>query len=326
MLLVTGGAGFIGSNLIAALIERGEDVAVCDRFRDGFKWRNLAKHAIVDQIDPDDLHEWLDYNGDEISAIFHMGAISATTETDVDLIMESNFHMTMALYQWAVENDGRLIYASSAATYGNGDMGFDDNEAIEAMSTLRPLNAYGWSKQLVDINIKKLAESGDTPKQWAGLKFFNVYGPNEYHKEGMRSVAHQLFEQIRDTGEAKLFKSHNPDYDDGGQMRDFIWVGDCVDVMLWLYDNEDVSGIFNCGSGKARSFADLAQATFSALDKPVKITFRDTPENIRQHYQYFTEGSIAKLRARGFDGGGTSLEDGVEIYIRDYLSTNDIYR
>ncbi len=330
MILVTGGAGFIGSNLVAALIERGEEVVICDRFHSELKWRNLAKHAIVDHVYPDDLYLWLDSNGDEINMIFHMGAVSATTECDVDLIMDSNFQMTMGLYQWACENNSRLIYASSAATYGNGELGFVDDESINPMSALRPLNAYGWSKQLVDINIKRQSikglQSGDLPKQWAGLKFFNVYGPNEYHKGGMRSVVHQLFEQINDNGEATLFKSHNPDYKDGMQMRDFVWVGDCIAAMLWLYDNESINGIFNCGSGKARTFSDLASAIFKSLNMPEEIKFRDTPENIRKHYQYFTIGDMAKLQQCGFVGGSTKLEDGVDSYIQNYLLADDIYR
>lgn len=328
MILVTGGAGFIGSNLVAALHERGlGPVVVCDRYRDGRKWRNVAKHPIADTIAPEDVIDWLDGDGQETEAIFHMGACSSTTETDVDYIWRNNVKFTMDLWHWCARHDRRqLIYASSAATYGDGTQGFDDDQSLAALDGLRPLNPYGWSKQVVDSNAVRMAADGRAPAQWAGLKFFNVYGPNEYHKGGQRSVAQQLFEQIRDTDGARLFKSHHPDYADGGQMRDFVWVGDVVNMMLWLYDNPDVSGIFNCGSGQARSFADLARATFAAMEKPEAIDFVDTPEHIRRHYQYFTEAGMAKIRAAGYGGNATSLEDGVAQYVRDYLMTDDWYR
>jgi ADP-L-glycero-D-manno-heptose 6-epimerase len=327
MILVTGGAGFIGSNLVAALAERGiGPIAVCDRFRDGAKWRNLAKHPIAAAVHPDDLDAWLAENGGAVSCIFHMGAISATTETDVDLIVATNLTLSLKLWYWCAENDARLIYASSAATYGDGAQGFDDDNDPAALAALRPLNPYGWSKQLFDGNAVRLAGQGAAPLQWAGLKFFNVYGPNEYHKGGMRSVAVQMAEQIREAGRVRLFRSHHPDYEDGGQMRDFVWVGDCVDMMLWLYDNPHVSGIYNSGSGTARSFLDLARAAFAAMDTAEAIDWIDTPEAIRAHYQYFTEARMDRLRQAGYDGTPTVLEDGVARYIRDYLATGDPYR
>lgn len=327
MILVTGGAGFIGSNLVAALADRGlGPIAVCDRFGTDAKWKNLAKHPIAAAIHPDRLMDWLAENGGSVNCIFHMGAISATTETDVDLILDTNLGLSMKLWYWCAENDARLIYASSAATYGDGALGFDDDNDPTALAALRPLNPYGWSKQLFDANAVRLAEQGAAPMQWAGLKFFNVYGPNEYHKGGMRSVAHQLFEQVRDTGRARLFRSHHPDYADGGQMRDFVWVGDCVDQMLWLYDNPHVSGVFNSGSGKARSFLDLARAVFSALERDEAIDWRDTPEEIRRHYQYFTEAKMTRMAAAGYTAPGTTLEDGVNAYIREFLATDDPYR
>ncbi|WP_421875638.1 ADP-glyceromanno-heptose 6-epimerase [Pacificispira sp.] len=327
MILVTGGAGFIGSNLIAGLAARGlGPIAVCDRFGDGAKWKNLAKHPIVATVLPEHLPAWLDENGSSVNCVFHMGAISATTETDVDLILETNLALSMRLWYWCAENDARLIYASSAATYGDGTLGFDDDNDPKALAALRPLNPYGWSKQLFDGNAARLAGQGAAPLQWAGLKFFNVYGPNEYHKGGMRSVAHQLFEQVRDTGRARLFRSHRPDYEDGGQMRDFVWVGDCVDMMLWLYDNPHVSGVFNCGSGKARSFLDLARAVFAALGKAESIDWLDTPMEIRRHYQYFTEARMDRIAAAGYKSPATSLETGVATYIKDYLATDDPYR
>ncbi|NMM43257.1 ADP-glyceromanno-heptose 6-epimerase [Rhodospirillaceae bacterium KN72] len=327
MILVTGGAGFIGSYLVGELAARGlGPVAVCDRFGTGDKWKNLAKHPVAAVIQPENLMDWLAENGGSVNCIFHMGAISATTEADTDLILETNFNLSLALWYWCAENDSRLIYASSAATYGNGDQGFDDDNDPAALAALRPLNPYGWSKKLFDVNAVRLAAQGAAPLQWVGLKFFNVYGPNEYHKGGMRSVAHQVFEMIRDTGRATLFRSHHPDYEDGGQMRDFVWVGDVVDMMLWLYDNPHVSGIFNSGSGKARSFLDLANATFAAMDREVAIDWRDTPEEIRRHYQYFTEASMTRIAAAGYKAPGTSLEEGVAAYVQNFLATDDRYR
>jgi len=327
MLLVTGGAGFIGSNLVAALAERGyESIAVCDHFGDGDKWRNLAKRPIAAVVEPDDLLDWLRENGSSVSTIFHMGASSSTVERDVDFILHANFTLSQHIWYWCAENDVRLIYASSAATYGDGAKGFDDDPDPAALAALRPLNPYGWSKNLFDQTAVRLAEQGAAPPQWAGLKFFNVYGPNEYHKGGQRSVAHQLFEQIRDQGRVKLFKSHHPDYEDGGQMRDFVYVDDCVEVMLWLYDNAGASGLFNCGTGEARSFKDLAEATFAAMEVAPAIDFIDTPEHIRRHYQYFTQAKMERLRAAGYDRPATSLEDGVAAYVRGYLMTDDPYR
>ncbi len=326
MILVTGGAGFIGSNLVAGLCERGLDVAVCDGFGQGDKWRNLAHHQLADFVPHDALFDWLEAERKTVETIFHMGASSSTTETDIDYVVETNFVLSRRLWHWCAEHAVRLIYASSAATYGDGGQGFDDDYDTKALAALRPLNAYGWTKHLFDRGAVRLAAEGLAPKQWAGLKFFNVYGPNEYHKGDQQSVAVQLFHQIRDGGRARLFRSHRDDYADGGQLRDFIWVGDCVDVMLWLYDNDKVNGIFNCGTGEARSFSDLAKACFAALDCEVKIDYVDTPANIRDKYQYFTQAEMARLRAAGYGKPFTSLEDGVARYIRDYLAADDPYR
>lgn len=327
MIVVTGGAGFIGSNLVAELTARGlGPIAVCDRFGDGAKWKNLAKHPIAAAIRPENLMDWLVEHADAVEAVFHMGAISATTETDVDLILESNLTLSQRLWRWCAAHRVAFIYASSAATYGNGEKGFDDDNDPAALAALRPLNPYGWSKQLFDMDAVRMAANGIAPPRWAGLKFFNVYGPNEAHKGGMRSVAHQMFEQIRDTGRARLFRSHHPDYEDGGQMRDFVWVGDCVDQMMWLYDNPDVSGVFNCGSGTARSFLDLARAVFDAMEVEEAIDWVDTPLEIRRHYQYFTEAPMTRIADAGYTPPGTSLEDGVAAYSRGYLMTDDPYR
>jgi ADP-L-glycero-D-manno-heptose 6-epimerase len=332
MLLVTGGAGFIGSNLVAALCERGQDVVVCDRLGEGDKWRNLAHHDIEDVIPPEELPEFLRWAEGRLSGVFHLGAISATTETDGDALLANNFRLSKVFWDHCAREGIPLIYASSAATYGDGAEGFDDDADRAYLARLKPLNGYGWSKNLFDrwvmrrLAKENASDEGVAPPQWAGLKFFNVYGPNEYHKGGQASVAWHLFGQLSRGEPARLFQSHHPDYADGGQLRDFIWVGDCVDVMLWLLDNPGVSGLFNVGTGKARSFADLARAVFAAMDRPENISYVPTPEAIRDKYQYFTEARMGRLRAAGYDKPFTELEDGVARYVRDYLSHADPYR
>ncbi|MDA0238712.1 MAG: ADP-glyceromanno-heptose 6-epimerase [Proteobacteria bacterium] len=325
MIIVTGGAGFIGSNLVAALArQQGRRVTVVDHLGDDAKWQNLAKSDVTDIVAPDDLFEFLEQHPDHVEAIFHLGAISSTTETDVDLILDINFRLSLKIWAWCAATNTPLIYASSAATYGDGDQGFDDDGDLAALGLLRPMNPYGWSKHLFDRRVAQMiADGADAPPQWAGLKFFNVYGPNEFHKGGQQSVVPQVYRQIKETGQAKLFQSHNPDYPDGGQQRDFIWVGDCVAVMLWLLEHQDVSGLFNCGTGQARSFQDLACAVFAALGLEPKITYVPTPENIRDKYQYFTQAQMERLKRAGYDQGFTSLEDGVGQYVRDYLEQAD---
>ncbi|MCG8508580.1 MAG: ADP-glyceromanno-heptose 6-epimerase [Rhodospirillales bacterium] len=328
MIVVTGAAGFIGSNVLAAL-EREDlgPIVACDRLRNGEKWRNIAKRELADIIHPDDLFPFLDKNRGNVDTIIHMGAISATTETDADLIVATNFRLSLDIWDWCAENETRFIYASSAATYGDGSNGFVDDNSLASLASLRPLNAYGWSKHLFDRRVSRLVtEDAAKPPQWAGLKFFNVYGPNEYHKGGMKSVATRLFPDARDGKPARLFKSHHPDYEDGGQLRDFIWVDDCVDVVMWLLGSPRVNGIFNCGTGKARSFADLAGAVYRALGRNAEIEFVPTPENIREKYQYFTEADTANLRAAGYDKPFTTLEDGIGAYVGQFMNTADPYR
>ena len=324
MIVVTGGAGFIGSNLVAALTERGDDdIVVCDLLDHPDKAATFEKHPVSAVIAPNTLMPWLETNGSDVRAVFHMGATSSTTVSDMEHLLDNNVGVSLALWRWCSRNGRRLIYASSAAAYGDGQNGFDDDNDPAALARLAPMNRYGLSKQLFDLMAVNLARGGFHPAQWAGLKFFNVYGPNEGHKGGQRSVAVQLYEQISATGRARLFRSHNPDYADGGQLRDFIWVGDCVDVMLWLYDEPSISGIFNCGTGQARSFLDLANACFAALGREPSIDYIDTPADIRDRYQYFTEARMDRLRAAGYDRPFTTLESGVGRYIRDYLATND---
>src|SRR6266849_448943 len=282
MILITGGAGFIGSNLAAALAERGErDVAICDRLGQDGKWRSIAKRELAAVVPPEALFAFLDGHAREIGVVFHMGAISSTTETDADLIAATNFTLSQRLWEWCAESETRFIYASSAATYGDGR---------------------------------------------AGLKFFNVYGPNEYHKGVMKSVVAQIYPRAVTGEPARLFRSHRPDVVDGGQKRDFVYVRDCVDMMLWLYDHPAVNGLFNIGSGTARSFADLAAAVFRALGSEPRIDFVDTPVEFRDKYQYFTEARMERLRAAGYARPPTKLEEGVRDYVQTYLAADDPYR
>lgn len=328
MYVVTGGAGFIGSNIVSGMAARGlGPIVVVDRLKEDDRWRNIAKHELFDVILPDQLLTFLETHVARVEAIIHMGAISATTERDADLIIDNNFRYPMGLWRWCAGHDVRLIYASSAATYGDGSLGFDDDGSTEGLANLKPLNAYGWSKHLFDRRVARMLEEGESrPPQWAGLKFFNVYGPNEYHKGRMSSVVSQVYPIAAEDQACTLFKSHHPDYEDGGQLRDFIWVGDCVDIVLWLLDNPDVKGLFNCGTGKARSFADLARAVYAALGKEPQINYVDTPEDIRDKYQYFTEARMDRLAAAGYSKPMTSLEEGVAEYVKTYLSSDDPYR
>jgi len=327
MILVTGGAGFIGSNIVAALAERGERVAVCDRLREGEKWRNLAKVTVEDLVAPETLAGWLAAHVTELTVIVHMGAITATTELDADLLTEVNFRLPVALWRWCASERKRLVYASSAATYGGGEQGFDDDASASALALLRPLNGYGWSKHLFDRWIAaELARGSARPRQWAGLKFFNVYGPNEYHKGAMRSVIAHKYPLAAAGKAVTLFRSERPDVPDGDQKRDFVYVRDCVEVVLWLLDHPNVNGLFNLGTGEARSFADLARALCAALGQPARIEYIDMPPAVGVHYQYFTEARMERLRKAGYTRPFTSLEDGVREYVQRYLSQPDPYR
>jgi ADP-L-glycero-D-manno-heptose 6-epimerase len=329
MIIITGGTGFIGSNLVAGLESRGlTDLVVCDWLGDGDKWRNIAKRELRDIVRPENLFNYLKDHVDSIDAVFHMGAISSTTERDADLIVDSNIVLTRRLWRWCAANDVRFIYASSAATYGDGSAGFLDDDSPEYLARLRPLNPYGWSKHVCDRRISRVVRNGveKVPPQWVGLKFFNVYGPNEYHKGDQMSVLCKLFPQIEAGAAARLFKSENPDYEDGGQIRDFVYVDDCVSVMLWMYDNPNVSGMFNVGSAKGRSFRDLSEAAFAAIGKPAKITYIDMPEGLKAKYQYYTQADIQKLRAIGYTKPMTELEAGVKDYLQNYMAQADQYK
>jgi len=327
MILVTGGAGFIGSNLAAALAESGHDVAICDRLGHEEKWRNVAKVDLVDVVAPEDLPQWLERQRGRLDAIVHMGAISSTTERDVDLIVRENYLLSRELWEYCARESVRFVYASSAATYGDGGAGFDDDASRGALAKLKPLNPYGWSKHLFDRFVaREVARGAPLPRQWAGLKFFNVYGPNEYHKGTMKSVVAQIFPRAAAGETVTLFRSHNAKFADGGQMRDFIYVRDCGDVVAWLLKTPRVNGLFNLGTGRARSFLDLARAVFAALNRKPNIAYVDTPAEIRDKYQYFTEARMERLRAAGYGAPFTSLEDGVGDYVQRFLSAADPYR
>jgi len=326
MFLVTGGAGFIGSNVVASLNEvGGDDVAVNDLLGSDDKWRNLQKRRLADVVPPADLFDWLD--GRRLDAVIHMGAISDTTARDGDAVIENNFRLSLRLLDWCTETRTPLIYASSAATYGDGAQGFVDDNAPAALARLRPMNLYGWSKHLFDLAVIDRAQKGARlPPQWVGLKFFNVFGPNEYHKGEMRSLVAKRFDDAKAGKPIVLFKSHRAGIADGEQRRDFIYVDDAVAVVRWLIDTPKVCGIFNVGTGKAGSFRDLITAMLAALGRAPDIEYVDMPPSIRDSYQYFTQASVENLRRAGYNAGFTPLADAVKRYVQSYLDTPDSYR
>jgi ADP-L-glycero-D-manno-heptose 6-epimerase len=328
MIVVTGGAGFIGSNLVAGLEERGYGpTSVVDELGREDKWKNLRRRELDELVPPEDVFELLERVEDEISYVFHMGAISATTEKDADLIGHTNIRLPQALWDWCTHHGVPFLYASSAATYGDGSAGFDDDGSPEALAKLLPLNAYGWSKHVFDRWVARRIELGEaTPPQWVGLKFFNVYGPNEYHKGDMRSVVTKAYPGAAAGEPVTLFRSHHPDYPDGGQMRDFVYVKDCVDVMIWLMEHPEVDGLFNLGTGKAQTWLELMGALYAAVGQDMKVEWKDTPEDIRDRYQYFTQAEMGRLRAAGYDAPFRTVEEGVADYVNQHLATEDPYR
>jgi ADP-L-glycero-D-manno-heptose 6-epimerase len=325
MLLVTGGAGFIGSNVVAGLNEAGRaDIAVCDELGTGDKWRNIAKRQLADIVAPQALAPWLDQR--KLDAVIHLGAISDTTATDADRVVETNFRLSLRLLDWCTKNRTPFIYASSAATYGAGTDGFDDDWSPAALRRFKPMNLYGWSKHLFDLAlVERVRQGTPLPPQWAGLKFFNVFGPNEYHKGEMMSLVAKRFEDARNGKPVRLFKSHRDGIADGEQKRDFVYVDDAVAVVRWLLETPAVSGIYNVGTGVARSFRDLVVAMFRALGKPANIEYIDMPHAIRNQYQYFTQAQIENLRRAGYNAGFMPLEDAVTRYVTRYLNSADRY-
>ena len=329
LVLVTGGAGFIGSNIVARLGEAGSyDVVVCDRLRSAAlaKWRNIAKHPVADIVAPEAMFDWLSAHRGELAAIVHMGAVSSTIEPDVDRIVAANFALSRDLWRFAAQAQVRLVYASSAATYGDGAQGFGDADDLASLARLRPLNAYGWSKALFDLHAVRSAGRGFAPPQWAGLKFFNVYGPNEAHKGEMKSVVAKIWPGVAAGERVSLFRSHRPDYADGGQLRDFVYVRDAAEVVAWLLQQDRVAGVFNLGSGQARAFADLARAVFAAAGREAAIEYIDMPASLRDRYQYFTQADVQRLRDIGYAAPFMGLEEGVADYVARFLSQTDPYR
>lgn len=314
MIIVTGGAGFIGSCVVRTLNDHGyNDIVIVDNIAETDKWMNMRNKQYIKYVHKSKFLEELP-TYENVEAIVHMGAQSATTERNFDYLWDNNFEYTKTLWNYCADKQITFIYASSAATYGDGELGFDDRMDIDQ---LRPLNGYGYSKQLFDQWVKHQATK--FPKQYAGLKFFNVYGPNEYFKAGMASMIFHGFRQIKETGKVKLFKSCNPNYADGGQLRDFVYVKDICSVIWWLLENEQVSGLFNVGTGRAQSFAELAEATFHALGLEPNIEYIEMPEKLRNKYQYFTKAEMGKLRAAGYDKPFMDLEAGVRDYVQNHL-------
>ncbi|HVZ08997.1 ADP-glyceromanno-heptose 6-epimerase [Rhodopila sp.] len=323
MILITGGAGFIGSILQAGLAKRGLETVVADHLGSEGKWRNLAKHPPVRVVPPAELDAFLESHP-PLEMVFHLGAVSETTAVDGDHTWATNVELSRRIWEWCGARKVRMVYASSAATYGDGTQGFDDDPSPEALERLRPLNLYGWTKHAFDLLVtRRLIRQREQPPQWAGLKFFNVYGPNEYHKGRMISVVKVKYDEVAGGGAAKLFKSDQPGLADGAQARDFIWVGDVVDVMLWLLDTPAVSGLFNLGTGRARTYLDLAHAVCDAAGKPRNVEFIDMPKSLQGQYQSFTQAPMERLRAAGYAGQFTPLEEGIRRYVQDHLAAAD---
>jgi len=326
MIMVTGGAGFIGSNLHAALRRRGYETIIVDRLGTDGKWRNLRKHPPGMIVAPEDLERFLD-GAPPIEAMIHLGAISETTALDGDLVWRSNVTLSQMLWHWCAGHDVPLIYASSASTYGDGSQGFDDAPDLASLRDLRPLNLYGWSKHAFDLWVAEQREAGgQQPPQCVGLKFFNVYGPNEYHKGAMISVVKVKNDEIAAGRPATLFRSDRAGIADGAQARDFIWIDDVIAVILFMLDHRHVSGLFNLGTGKARTYAELVAAIFATRGVTPDIEFIPMPERLVGQYQSFTEANMSRLRAIGFKSSFTSLEQGVSTYISDFLTGPDPYR
>ncbi len=321
MIVVTGAAGFIGSCLVSKLNEdRFNDLVLVDDFSKKEKLVNYQNKQYALLVDRKEFPQWLVEHEDQVQFVFHLGARTDTTEFNVEIFNELNLHYSQEIWKICVEKSLPLVYASSAATYGDGALGYKDDHSV--IPELHPLNPYGESKNDFD---KWVLEQKEQPFFWAGLKFFNVYGPNEYHKGRMASVVFHAFHQITQKGEMKLFRSHRPDFADGGQMRDFIYVKDLINVCMWLMHHRSNSGIYNLGSGKARTFNDLAHATFHAMGKASKIDFIDTPIDIRDKYQYFTEADMSKLIGIGYPHPFHSLEEGITDYVQQYLNQNKYY-
>ena len=321
VILVTGAAGFIGSCMVGYLNRKGyHNIIIVDEFEDENKKPNYEDKKIIARVDRNELLDWLNDHPVKIDFVFHLGARTDTTEFDYAVLEKLNVDFSKKIWNYCIEKNIPLVYASSAATYGDGELGYKDDH--ELPNKLNPLNPYGKSKNEFD---KWVLKEKKQPPFWAGLKFFNVYGPNEYHKERMASVIFHSFNQIKSSGKVKLFKSHKPEYKDGEQLRDFVYVKDVVDICYWLMNEKPASGLYNLGTGKARTFKDLVTAIFKSLDKEPVIEFIDTPLDIRDKYQYFTEADMTKLRDAGYKEDFYSLEEGVETYVKNFLLDKKYY-
>ncbi len=325
MIIVTGGAGFIGSCVQQALFRQGRRTVIVDYLQDQGKWRNLATHPPHLVVPPDELPAFLaEVRG--VEAVIHMGAISETTARDGDLVWQSNVALSQRLWRWCAEHRVPFLYASSAATYGAADRPDLFADGLGSIEGLRPLNLYGWSKQAFDLWVKRTVEAGEpVPPQWAGLKFFNVYGPNEYHKGRMISVIKVKYDELMAGGPVRLFRSDREDIADGQQKRDFIWVGDVVKVLLWLLETPSVSGLFNCGTGQARTYEALARAVCAAAGRPAEIEYIPMPESLKGQYQSFTQADMSALHGAGYPASFTSLEEGISRYIEGHLASGRLY-
>lgn len=322
MLVITGSAGFIGSALVWGFNKRGfQDILIVDSLGKDEKWRNLRNLRFNDFMDKEEFIERLEKGqlDDKIKDIIHLGACSDTMEKDADFLIRNNYEYSKRIAIWCLKRGKRLLYASSAATYGDGSKGFSDEHSL--LPSLKPLNMYAYSKHLFDL----WAYRNNLLDKMVGLKYFNVFGPNEYHKGEMRSVVHKAFEEVQREGKIRLFKSHNPNFADGWQMRDFLYIKDAVDITIFLYERKDLGGIYNVGTGKARSFYELAMAVFKALNREPNIEFVDMPPEIRDKYQYWTQADITKLRSAGYKREPTPLEDAVNDYVHNYLLQPDPY-
>lgn len=328
MYVITGGSGFLGSNVVAGIEERGMgEVTIVDRFQSDDRWRNIAKRSLRDIIFPEDIFSYLDAHKNKIDAVIHINYTGFSTETDVDELVRDRIQLTWKLWKWCAENHVPFLYDSTAGVYGDGSMGFKDDDSAEALAKLHPLSPAAWTKLFLDRKIIDTINRGEAaPPQWIGFRCFNLYGPNEYHNTQHQSVIPRIYNCAKSGKLFPLFKSENPAYKDGDQMRDFMWIDDCVDVILWLAQHSEISGLFNVGTGHARTYADVLRAVYAAVDEKPEMDFMDLPAEIKGHYQYFTQADVQKLRTAGYTKPFTSLEDGVAKYVTEYLEAPDPYR
>lgn len=326
-IIVTGATGFIGSNLLVELEKRGyESIVAVDWFGKEGKWKNVAKRSFVYYLQPEKLSDYIESNHDSIDSIIHLGAVSSTTVNDGDMVIISNYHLTINLYELCYRLNIAFIYASSAATYGKGEFGFIDDSSFEYLSRLRPMNLYGWSKNQTDLYIARNGGFDNGTTQVVGLRFFNVYGPNEYHKGSQKSIVEPFMTQLLNDGVIRLFKSNVSDIKDGEQSRDFIYVEDCIDVIIWFLDHKSVSGIFNVGTGNTTTYNEIAEYISEAVEVPCRIKYIDMPENLRNQYQNYTCADMNKLRNAGYSKEMTSPKDGIRDYIQNFLTKQDKYK